>query len=413
MSPSRPPQYSPAVAQDRRTVRTALFLVLVGMCAALHIWKVPPALPQLQADFGLTLVQSGFLLSAVQMGGMALGLPIGLVAERIGLRRCILGGLGILTVSSALGALFDTGFSVLFGRAVEGLGFLMVVMPIPALIRRLVPSGYLSRVMGLWGCYMPLGTVIILLGGPWVLELGHWQTLWLMLAALTALNLLLVLRTVPADRATTPVDRSRTRVRTLVATTLKSADVWLVALSFGAYASQWVAIIGFLPTIYAGQGISGTVAGVLTAIVAGSNAIGNLAAGRLLHHGVPAWRLLVIGLGTMIVCAWATFGAGLPGTLQFIAIVSFSLIGGLVPATLFVLALTLAPTPQTTSTTIGWMQQCSSAGQFAGAPVVAWVVNRAGGDWQWTWLVTACFLGFGIVLALIIRSHTRDRRPAA
>ncbi|MHA3904945.1 MFS transporter [Castellaniella sp. WN] len=394
--------------EPHTAVRAALFLVLVGMCAALHIWKVPPALPQLQAEFRLSLVESGFLLSAVQLGGLILGLPVALVAERIGLRRCVLTGLAILAATSTLGAWLDSSLLVLLFRAAEGCGVLMVAMPIPALIRRLVPPERLSRIMGLWGSYMPLGTVTILLAGSWILSLGSWQLLWALLAALTLCCLLLTARLVPPDPAAAP-RRPRDSLAHLARTTLGSANVWLVALIFGLYAGQWMAVIGFLPTIYAAQGIGGTTAGLLTAIVAGANAIGNLSAGRLLHHGVAGWQLLVTGLATMILCAWAAFGAGLPAPGQFIAVLIFSMVGGLVPATLFVLGLTLAPTPQTASTTIGWMQQCSSLGQFAGPPFVAWVVNRAGGDWQWTWTATAAFAATGIVLAILIGLRARPR----
>lgn len=387
-------------------MRATLFLVLVGICAALHVWKLPPALPQLQAQFDLSLVASGFLLSVVQMGGMALGLPIGLVAERIGLRRCILYGLAILATASAVGAWFNSSLMILVCRAVEGCGFLMVAMPIPALIRRLVPPERLSRIMGLWGCYMPVGTVIVLLAGSWILRFGNWQILWLLLSAVTFACLWLTWRIVPHDQ---PADSTQPRpaALALATTTLSSMNAWLVALTFGTYSAQWISILGFLPTIYAAQGLTGTTAGLLTAIVAGANAIGNLAAGRLLHRGIAGWQLLVAGLATMIVCAYAAFGAGLPAPAQFMAVVMFSMVGGLVPATLFVLALTLAPTPQTASTTIGWMQQCSSLGQFCGPPLVAWVVNLANGDWQWTWVATSAFAATGIVLALIIgrRAH--------
>ena len=393
--------------QTHAAVRAALFLVLVGMCAALHIWKVPPALPQLQTAFGLSLVESGFLLSAVQLGGLLLGLPIALVAERIGLRRCVLMGLAVLALASAVGAWQTQSVLVLLCRAAEGCGVLMVAMPIPALIRRLVPPDHLSRIMGLWGSYMPLGTVIILLLGSWILRLGDWRLLWLLLSVLTFSGLLLTLRLVPADPADA-ADQPRASALQLARTTLGAANVWLVALIFGLYAGQWMAVIGFLPTIYAAQGIGGTTAGLLTAVVAGANAIGNLAAGRLLHRGMAGWQLLVVGLATMILCAWAAFGAGLPATGQFIAVLLFSMVGGLVPTTLFVLALHLAPTPQTTSTTIGWMQQCSSLGQFVGPPIVAWTVHRAGDDWQWTWTATAAFAAAGIVLAILIGRRTQQ-----
>ena len=76
----------------------------------------------------------------------------------------------------------------------------------------------------------------------------------------------------------------------------------------------------------------------------------------------------------------------------------FSLAGGMVPATLFMLSVRLAPSQATVSTTVGMMQQASSFGQFLAPPVVAWVAHRAGG-WQWTWIVTlSCSLA-GLALA--------------
>jgi len=63
-------------------------------------------------------------------------------------------------------------------RALEGVGFLMVSMPAPALIRRLVTTSQLPRMMGYWGAYMPLGTALALLLGPWVIGISGWPMLW-------------------------------------------------------------------------------------------------------------------------------------------------------------------------------------------------------------------------------------------
>lgn len=48
--------------------QVALLLVMVGISAALHVWKLAPALPALQSELQLSLVESGFLLSSVQIG---------------------------------------------------------------------------------------------------------------------------------------------------------------------------------------------------------------------------------------------------------------------------------------------------------------------------------------------------------
>src|SRR5690606_15087645 len=137
----------------------------------------------------------------------------------------------------------------------------------------------------------------------WLLDITSWRVLWLGLGVLTLLVMLLAVRIVPPDPRpeTQTLAPARPSSWSMIRTTLASPNVWLIALVFGVYAAQWIAVIGFLPTIYVSAGISGSVAGLLTALVAGSNIVGNLSAGKLLHHGVPARRLLVSGFLTMIV----------------------------------------------------------------------------------------------------------------
>jgi MFS family permease len=70
----------------------------------------------------------------------------------------------------------------------------------------------------------------------------------------------------------------------------------------------------------------------------------------------------------------------------------------LLPGTLFSLAVRVAPGERTVSTTVGWVQQCSSTGQFLGPPLVAWVAAQAGG-WHLTWMATGAASLLGLVLA--------------
>ncbi|MDO9201470.1 MAG: MFS transporter, partial [Hydrogenophaga sp.] len=56
----------------------AALVVAVGVTCALHVGKLPVAIPVLRGSLGLTLLQAGFLLSLVQLAGMTLGLLVGL-----------------------------------------------------------------------------------------------------------------------------------------------------------------------------------------------------------------------------------------------------------------------------------------------------------------------------------------------
>ncbi|MBP6020345.1 MAG: MFS transporter [Burkholderiaceae bacterium] len=380
----------------------AYLVVLAGVCAALHVWKLPPALPILQQELGLSLVQSGFLLSLVQAAGMLFGVVAGLLAIQMGLRRCLLTGLLLISAASAIGAYVHTESAMLLVRAAEGCGFLMVSIPAPGLIKRLVAPAHLSRVLSVWSCYLPAGTAIILLGGSWVLAVTSWRVLWLLLALLTTLMAVVIWRALPSDsdQVAGPVRAPEASLSwmQLARLTLSSHKVWLVGVSFGLYTFQWATVIGFLPSIYDAAGISGTQAGLFTAIAAGANLIGNLVAGRALQKGWQAQSLLYLAFAVMAACALFAFGLGLTAIGQLVAVVIFSAVGGLIPAVLFILAVRFSPSQQTTPTTIGLVQQCNAIGQFVGPPVVAVVATLVGG-WHWTWVVTASCAILGMLLA--------------
>jgi MFS family permease len=178
------------------------------------------------------------------------------------------------------------------------------------------------------------------------------------------------------------------------------------------YSGQWLAVIGFLPSIYVQSGIAGVAAGVLTAAVAAVNMAGNIGSGRMLQRGVAPSRLLTIGFATMGLAATASFAgsgdAGLPAAIRYGAVLLFSGVGGLIPATLFALAVRLAPSEGTLATTLGWVQQWSALGQFAGPPLVAAVASTVG-SWQWTWVVTGACSVAGLLLTVAL-SRVSARR---
>jgi len=391
----------------RRGIDPALVVVLAGVSAALHVGKLPPALPVLREALGVTLLQAGFLLSLVQLAGMTLGLAVGLVADGLGLRRSMLAGLAVLAVASGVGGWARDPSDLLLLRALEGFGFLLVSLPAPSLIRQLVAPARMSAMLGIWGAYMPFGAAVALLCGPMVMAVVGWQGWWWGLAMLSAAMAALLgwavapdrTRRVPAHRQA-PTRAAAEGWPARLQLTLRSPGPWLVALTFAMYSGQWLAVIGFLPSIYAQAALAGPLVGVLTALAAAVNMVGNVGAGRLLQRGVRVQGLIHAGFVAMAVGAWLAFGLEnvAPAWLRYAGVLLFSMVGGLIPGTLFSLAVRLAPSERTVSTTVGWVQQWSSIGQFAGPPLVAWVASGVGG-WHWTWAVTGGCSLLGMLLA--------------
>ena len=387
----------------------AYVLIFSGVVAALQIGKLPPALPEISQALGMTLTQSGFLLSFIQLAGMSLALAIGMSADTLGAKRSMLLGLFLLGLSSALGSLATSVTSLMVWRIFEGLGFLCVVLPAPGLIRQHVNASQLRKLLGYWGAYMPAGTALTLLFGPlWLPEWG-WRSWWLLFAMLSWGMAFVLWRVVPADQSMSSVG---IHWQQRLLETLSAPGPWWVTLCFGMYSGQWLAVVGFLPSIYTQAGLSGVTLGVLTAFAAAVNILGNVMSGRLLQRGFHPSLLLVMGFFAMALGAFLAFSDATlnMSLLRYAGVLLFSSCGGLVPGTLFYLAVRLAPQERNVATTVGWMQQGSAAGQFAGPPLVALLATGVGG-WQWTWLATSMCCVLGCVLALLIARTLNKQSP--
>ena len=205
--------------------------------------------------------------------------------------------------------------------------------------------------------------------------------------------IILLLRWVPADPARPA--RSADGLRQTLRQLFQGRDAWLVGIGFALYAGQWLAVIGFLPTIFAGMGAGPVLIGMLCASAALANIVGSLSAALLLHRGVGVSLLLrvgYLGMTVMSVIAFSSWSSGLP-VLQFVALLLFSALGGLIPGSLFLLAVKAAPTPQQIASTVGRVQQLTSMGMFSLPPLLAKLTAVAGG-WEWTW-------GFSAVASVV------------
>jgi cyanate permease len=385
-----------------------LWIIGAGFAAAMHIGKLPAAIPVLQAELGISFVQSGLLLSLVQGAGMCFAMLLGSYVEKIGLKKCILIGLALLTFASTWAA-YQHSLTILFSmRVLEGFGFLLVTLSAPALIRQLVPAENLSAKMGLWTAYMGGGMGVALLTAPMLMQHFNWQTVWMTFASVTAAFFIAILLAVPQPKKSMqPV-----QVKSLIAMTLSHAPAWLLALIFGTYAGQWFALVGFLPSIYEQSHIAPTMAGIFTASVSIANAFGTFACGLLLQRGFKAKTLVQTGFAVLLFCALSfyMFKAHLPFIAQFALVFNFSLWGGLVAANVFAQAFYAAPNPAAISTTIGLILQISAISQFVIPPCIAWLVT-ASGSWSAAGITMAVLSAAGIILsAKLFSGAAMERR---
>jgi MFS family permease len=356
---------------------TYIWLLLAcGIGAAMQVGKVPPALGFLQRDLHLGLVAGAWVISMFSVVGATLGCLAGSIIDRMGPHRTATGGLFGIAAASFAGSFAQWPWLLLISRAMEGMAFVMVVVAVPSLLLASASEDDRRFVPALWGIYMPIGMAISLASAQPVLHAYGWRVLWQINAAvLVALAVALLLA---------PAPTLVTRGRELPGLGALIRSVWhpgpvLLALIFACYTVQYMAVMGFLPTILQAQGTTAQAAGLLSALAVMANAAGNLSVGPLIARGAVPRRLIAGACLVMLVAASGIYLQALPATLRYLLAVTLAAAGGLIPGSIFALVPRLAQDRQSTATTMGFVVQFSHLGQLAGPPAVAAVAAAAGG----------------------------------
>src|SRR5688572_10614197 len=177
---------TPAIPSSNWRAVWAVFAA--GLAAGAHLTKVPPALPALREELGLTLVESGFIATMFNVMGMTVGMLAGVLCDRFGHKRLAMTGLAVMVAGGLLGSAAPGFTTLLLSRFLEGIGFIVFVVSAPALMTAAAASVRdRSRALGLWSSYMPTGGTIALLAAPALIAVWGWRGLWAGIAAATAL----------------------------------------------------------------------------------------------------------------------------------------------------------------------------------------------------------------------------------
>jgi MFS transporter, CP family, cyanate transporter len=389
-----------------RTHWPAMLTALAAGCvAATYIGKLPPAIPTLRADFGLSLLQAGWLVSAFNLLAITVGVMVGLAAGRVGALRMIYGGAAALAIGGVLGAVSPSAFWLYAARFVEGIGFLAIVVAAPMLISAVTTPQDRRMALGFWGTYMPIGTSLMMFASPMLIQSVGWRGLWLTAVGIVGVMVIAVWaqRGVYAGKPNagqpkTPISRAssddeaqatkpaRIHQHDTASTTtaapapsffapLKRLGPWLLGSAFALYAFQFYIIMIWLPTyLKEVKGLPLTTAAMAAATMVFANVFGNIAGGALLGRGVPRGVLIVAGSTVMGVSSFVAFSEALPDSLRFAAVLTFS-IGGIIPAAVLSGSQTYAHGPAEVAAIQGLLVQLSNFGQFTGPPLTAAVVG--------------------------------------
>lgn len=387
----------------------AIVLVLAaGVLGAAQVGKVPPLLPALRDDLGLSLVEAGWMTSLTTLTGALLGATFGFVVDRVGAARMLLAGLALLIGAGLAGAIAISGTALAATRALESIGLLAVVVSGPRLLYLTTSARLRGLTMGLWGCYMPAGMALMMFAIP-LLTQQNWRDVWLLNAALLAIVLLIsgiALRGLLQPVATPAGARPR------LGRVLIRPAPWVLAIGFALYSMQWFAVAAWLPTYLIERlGHSGAGAAWVAASVVAINVIGNVAGAWMIHRGVARARIVAAAYLAMAVGAVGIFaGAEIAPLLPIAAALFFSGTSGILPAAVLAGAARHAPSREQVGLVSGIIVQGANLGSLAGPPATALAVLLLGGWDDLHWLLLASN-AIGLLLAIALARLERDNQP--
>ena len=243
-----------------RGYRPAVLLAIVwlGLNLRTVIASLPPLLPDIRADLGLSATVAGLLTTLPVLCFGLLAPPARRLAHRLPLEAMLVGCALVTAVAAALRGI-GTVAALFVGSILAGASVAMGQTALPVLIR-IAFHRAVGTMMGSYSMALPIGATLgaglavplqQALGGSWQASLA----LWAIPAALAA-----ALWLPPALRRRTMItgpEPERLRGRPLA---------WSVALYFGVQSAAFYATLAWLPEILDSNGWSARAGGALLAL---------------------------------------------------------------------------------------------------------------------------------------------------
>ncbi|MFK0050377.1 MFS transporter [Streptomyces sp. NPDC090741] len=269
-------------------------------------------------DAVTSLLVLGGLLALYDGAEVLLKPVFGILADRIGARPVMIGGLIAFAAASALYAVADSPGWLWAARLGQGSGASAFSPSASALVARLNPAAKHGRAFGSYGFYKSIGyTAGPLLGGV-IVWAGGLRLLFTVMAALGAAVAVWAALAVPR---VPPLPRSRQTLLDLARRLADPAFLQPTAALAGATAALSVGV-GFLPVSGAAAGLGTVATGAAVSTLALCAAIIQPRAGRALDDGrITAPTGIGIGLALTaagLVCAMLP---GLAGVLTAAALI--------------------------------------------------------------------------------------------
>lgn len=374
---ARPDGHKPRSASTIALLALAVGQFLVGL--DLSVMSV--ALPSIQREFSVGMLQLQWAVMAYMVAGAALAVPFGAIGDKLGRRRLYLFGTATFVIGSAVSALAPNIEALILGRALQGIGSGAMGTLALAMLVAMVPHDQIPKLIGLWTAVTSGASALgPLIGGALVSGVG-WRWVFGINVLLMALVIPLVIKEVPSD---TKEDRKDVKIGALGPALLTTAMILIAGglslLENYSFTEPFVwgpVVLGFL------------VAGLLAYQQRRtSNPLTNWSALRVAP--IPATLILLVLLGMVLA------GAMLQQTMLVQNVLGFTpLLAGVVSFGASLMVVVFSPISPQVMTRIG-LGPTTSLGLFMTAGGLLGLSTMTENTGPWTIAMYLAVMGAGL-----------------
>ncbi|GAA4121389.1 hypothetical protein GCM10022415_24110 [Knoellia locipacati] len=275
-----------------------LWLVVLGVVAAslsmrTLMTSLPPLLPRIREDLGLSSVWLGVLTTLPVLCMGLLAPPAARLGLRLGVARCISLAMVAIAVGNLARGFGHEVLALYLGTLCAGAGIALAGTLLPGMVKASFPAGRAGLATGLQMFAMMGGAAVAAaVSVPLAGALGDWDTslgFWGLVAVAGVVLWLPVDRDVHrgGDHDQHPPDSSHRLP-------WRSHTAWLVAGFLAVQSWQFYSTLAWLSPTYVGHGWEAQDAGILLSVFTGAQFVSGLV-GPAITDRVGDWRVPLVG----------------------------------------------------------------------------------------------------------------------
>jgi CP family cyanate transporter-like MFS transporter len=312
-------------------------LWLIGNAMRLSILAVPPVIPALRDELGLSGTDIGILTGLPVVLFAAAALVGSRLVARLGVITAVVSGLMLTALGSALRGVAPDVMTLFAATALMGIGVAVTQPALPALVGQWLPR-HIALGTGTYTNGLLVGEIVPVALFPILLPLlgGSWRATFVLWAVPIVAIALLVMAVAPREASVRVAGPPRWWPD------WPARDILRLGVIFAGASALYYGSNAFLPGYLAGTGRSDLINPALTALNAGQLPASLLLIGFGRHFERKAWPFVLSGL--LCVASIALIVA----TASVVTVASTAVLGFAIGAA-FALGLTLPPLLSTTA----------------------------------------------------------------